>query len=468
MDNERKEKLRVVASKLAKGVSDSLITGLIKVLDEHGAEPTAEDTLPTKENPQKIIYASGHSPGDIVMMTAAVRDLHAMYPGQYITDVRCPAPELWEGNPYITPIKDNDPHARRIQAEYPLIHNSNEGSYHFIHGYREHLAQALGRPITQGAMKGDLHVREEEKGWMSVVEEITGDDRPFWIVDAGYKNDFTCKAWAFENYQAVVDHFKDKIQFVQLGHQSHNHPELRGVINLVGQTDLRQLVRLFYHSVGVLTPVSMPMVLAAAVPFKSFFPKNRACVVISGGREPVQWQMYPYHQFLHTEGTMGCCDHGGCWSSRAVPIGDGDIKDKTNLCVDAVHLPNGQHIARCMYNITVADVIRAIERWYNLNGNAKSRGVFKYDKRPTIHKDYDASARDGGAVPETGGAPDQPKGRPNDKTQDNENDAPQEGAESDKEQKNDDGAKDSTSQKEDVGSVTECCEKEEQDEQSKV
>lgn len=334
---------------------------------------------------RKLILQCPHSPGDITMLTAAIRDLHATYPGEYLTDVESPCNEIFEGNPYITHLDKSDPDVAVCRTHYPLIHDSNEGAYHFIHGYRKHLEEIIGRPIKQGKMKPDLYIRDEEKAWISVVEEATGDNRPFWIIDAGYKNDFTAKAWSFKRYQQVVDAFKDRIQFVQIGHADHKHPRLNGVINLIGQTDSRQLIRLVYHSVGVLTPVSWPMVLAAGVPMKKTPPLNRACVVLSGGREPVQWQMYPNHQFLHTCGTMTCCDNGGCWKSRVVPIGDGDEKDRSNLCLSPVKV-DGQDIASCMARITVDDVVRAIKRYYE-----KPMAALQYDLwigRTTVHRNY--------------------------------------------------------------------------------
>jgi hypothetical protein len=344
---------------------------------------------------KKLILMNPHSPGDIVMMTAAVRDLHKTYPGEYKTDVDSPCPEIWEGNPNITRLDKADPTVVRFKAEYPIINNSNQGSYHFIHGYRKHLEEAIGRPIKQGDMKGEIFIRDEEKGWISAVQEITNDDRPFWIIDAGYKNDFTAKAWDFDRYQAVVDHFKDKIQFVQIGHKDHNHPDLKNCINMVGQTDLRQFIRLMYNAVGVLTPVSLPMTLAAAVPIRPLDKKytasavrgslkNRPCVVISGGREPVQWQMYPHHQFLHTCGALECCDFGGCWKSRVKPLKELADANNKSLCLKPVHLPNGQDIGECMDLITAEDVIRSVERYYT-----PQIGVLRYDDRKTVELKYE-------------------------------------------------------------------------------
>jgi hypothetical protein len=45
---------------------------------------------------RKLILRSSQSPGDILMLTAAVRDLHAAYPGQFQTDVRTSADAIWE------------------------------------------------------------------------------------------------------------------------------------------------------------------------------------------------------------------------------------------------------------------------------------------------------------------------------------------------------------------------------------
>lgn len=342
---------------------------------------------------KKLILVNPHSPGDVVMMTAAIRDLHATYPNEYKTDIDTACREIFEGNPNITRLDPTDTEVVRLDAQYPLIHESNEGSYHFIHGYRKHLEELIGRPIKQGKLKGDIYIREEEKSWIGVIEEITGDKRPYWIIDAGHKQDFTCKAWSFRRYQEVVSYFKDKIQFVQIGHKDHIHPELDGVINMVGQTDLRQLIRLFYWSIGVITPVSLPMTLAAAVPFPYNFPANRACIVIAGGREPVQWQHYPTHQFLHTVGTMPCCQNGGCWRSRTIALGDGDDKDINNKCLNPTRVPlmakgEFQWIPRCMYEITTIDVIRAVERFYN-----PDVGIYKYHPSKTLTFKYDALKR---------------------------------------------------------------------------
>jgi ADP-heptose:LPS heptosyltransferase len=309
---------------------------------------------------KKLLLKCFLSPGDIVMLTAAVRDLHLCYPKQFVTDVRTACPELWENNPYITPLAENDPEVEQIDCHCPLINSSNEAPYHFVHAFIEFLNEHLNLHVKPAVFKGDIHISDREKSWWSQVQELTGEDTPFWIVVGGGKHDYTIKWWDVKRYQTVVNHFWGKVLFVQVGEKGHYHPELENVIDLRGKTDLRQLVRLVYHAQGVLCPVTSLMHLAAAVETKQGRPKNRPCVVVAGGREPSHWEAYPHHQFIHTNGALLCCEQGGCWRSRTAPLGDGDDKDESDsLCVDVV-----RNLPRCMDLITADEVIQRIELYF--------------------------------------------------------------------------------------------------------
>lgn len=333
-----------------------------------------------KSNCKKIILKSFLSPGDIVTLTAAVRDLKKAYGDEYLIDVRTSCGEIWENNPYLTKLSETDEDVRIIDAEYPLIHKSNTSPYHFIHGYRMFLEDELGIKIPATDFKGDIHISDDEKSWISQIEEMGIKDK-FWIINAGGKWDYTAKWWNPESYQRVVDHFKDKITFVQIGEKDHFHFPIKGAIDLIGKTDLRQLIRLIYHSIGVLSPVTAVMHLAAAIETKHSPPQNRAAVIIAGGREPSQWEAYPHHQFLHTNGALDCCDNGGCWKSRCSLVGDGDEKDD-NLCIYPIDHKINYNIndkkinfreAKCLNMITPEKVIKAIETYYD-------GGVLKYNE----------------------------------------------------------------------------------------
>lgn len=336
---------------------------------------TTEDELQDKEtitsiaSPSRIILRNYQSPGDIVMLAYGIKALHEQYTDKYIIGVDTSCNAIFEGNPHICHTLKNDPSARVIQAEYNTIHQSNQRSYAFINSFIYDLQEKLNIRLLPTEWQGAIFIREEEKCWYSTIYEILGKDVPFWIVDAGHKLDFTAKAWEYDRFQQIIDHFPE-ITFVQIGAKEHKHPELTGknLINLVGKTDLRQLIRLVYNAFGVITPVSLPMHLAYAIPpHPRFNRKSRACVVIAGGREPNHWQQGPNQHYLHTCGMLDCCDYGGCWKSRIVPLGDGDSKDK-ELCLHPVKTKSGQIIPKCLDMISVEDVCRIIEKYMNNYG----------------------------------------------------------------------------------------------------
>ena len=305
------------------------------------------------------------------MLTAAVRDLHRCHPGEFATDVRTSCPELWAHNPNLTPLSEDDPEVRIVDCHYPLIHRSNQEPRHFLDGFVEYLNELLGLRIRVTAFKGDIHISDREREWFQEVEALAGRPPRYWLFASGGKFDYTIKWWSHDRYQQVVDHFRGRILFVQVGESHHHHPPIAGAVDLRGATSHRELVRLMYHAEGALSAVSFLMHLAAAVEVKPGMPKNRPCVVIAGGREPPHFTAYPHHQFIHTVGALHCCDDGGCWKSRTRPLGDGDPKDAPGeLCVDPVG-----DLPRCMHMISADEVIRRIELYFEGGALPASAGA---------------------------------------------------------------------------------------------
>ena len=318
--------------------------------------------------PHKLILRCMFPAGAILMLTAAVRDLHMAFPLRYLTDVRTSTPGIWLNNPWITPLRDDDPEVQFIDCDYPLIYRSNFVPYHFMHALIDRLGDRLGAAFGPTHYGGDVHISPQEAEYMSQVEEKIGEDIPFWIIAPGWNSTFTVKHWSAARYQDVINAFKDRVLFVQVGRDGTRHPRLSSVLDLTGQTNLRQLIRLVYRSQGVLCPVNLVMHLSAAVKTTSGH-YGRPSVVVAGGREPPQWEMYPHHQYLHTVGALSCCAEGGCWRARTFATGDGTAYDRPNrLCVNRV-----EQLPRCLHIIRSTDVIRAIERYFD-------GGVVKYLK----------------------------------------------------------------------------------------
>ncbi|MBL9171181.1 MAG: hypothetical protein JNN07_25845 [Verrucomicrobiales bacterium] len=309
---------------------------------------------------RKLILQTELSLGDVVMLTAAVRDLHRCYPNQFLTDVRTTCAEVWENNPHLTPLDPADPDVEVVRCDYPLIQWSNQVPFHFVHGYIDHLNARLGLEVRATEFRGDLHLSARERRERNPLSAWISTRFPYWLVLAGGKHDVTIKWWDSARYQEVVDQLQGKVQFVQLGQAGHHHPKLRGTIDLRGRTSIRDLVRLVYGCQGVLCGVTGLMHLAAAVPTRRLADGLRPCVVVAGGREPSHWEAYPGHEFLHTIGQLPCCAAGGCWRSRTVPLGDGDGRDRrSNRCVDVV-----EGLPHCMHLITAREVVGRVQRFF--------------------------------------------------------------------------------------------------------
>lgn len=296
----------------------------------------------------KIFIKQRQSPGDILMLTAAVRDLKRSHPYLQI-NVQTSCMDLWQNNPYLSREVTAENANRVLDLEYPLIHSSDKLPYHFIHAFRKELQLHLGLKIPQGEFRGDIHLAHCERQQLSAVA-----GKRYWVIDAGYKLDCPLKHWGSENFQKLVEILEGKVQFVQIGEKNphHIHTPLKGVIDLIGKTSTRELIQLIHHADGVVTPISFPMHLAAAVP--TVDGRLRPCVVLAGGREPAHWEAYPGHQFLHTIGMLDCCRRQSCWKSVPFP------QEGKAPCLHPVSLGD-EFVGKCMSLISPERVAELVE-----------------------------------------------------------------------------------------------------------
>jgi len=325
-------------------------------------KPDYKVTLEEAKEMKKMVLVNRLAPGDILVMTNAIRDLHKAFPDKYQTDIRTPCNDIFNNNPYITKLDYNDSlyteldrffqkdssmspekHVAKIDdvlfidMHYPMIHSSGTSGRHFSEGHRGWLETILGIEIPQSFLHPEIYLDQNEKEWVSPVITSAGYDKPYWALNAGSKGDYTLKQYPY--YQEVVNLLKDRVQFVQIGDNAHNHAALDGVIDMRGKTPtLRDLFRVIYHSKGVVTCVSLPMHAAAAL--------KKPCVVVAGAREGTRWELYPSHQFIYVNGCLPCATYDGCWKSKQ--------PDCTNKVGD---------IAKCMTLIKPEDVVRSVERY---------------------------------------------------------------------------------------------------------
>lgn len=258
----------------------------------------------------RYILKNFQCPGDILMLSACVRDIKTWKP-HFEISVRTSCEAIFENNPYLTPLDESDKSVRTLDMHYGIIHQSNQNiNHHFIHGFIIDFNEQTGSSIKLTQFKPDLHLTEEEK------KTPVFPDQPekFIVLNAGGKTDYTTKWWWPEAWEEVVSNCPD-IQFIQIGKPDpkdtgagraiHNTIKGKNVINKINKTTMREVIRLVYQSSGTLSVVTSIMHIAAA------FDKH-ACVV-AGGHEPWWWEKYPSHDYFHSIGQLDCCRLGGCW-----------------------------------------------------------------------------------------------------------------------------------------------------------
>ena len=289
---------------------------------------------------RKILLKQSQSPGDILAMSRGVADLKDSFPDWEI-DVQCPCMAIWENNPRLTPLKETDNGVETFDIDYPEVNNSGWSGIHFTEAFTKSIEDKLQVKIKRTGMRPEIWISELEKTWINQVEVAFGWKGKFWVINAGYKPDNELKNYF--HWQEVVDLFNKEfpeIKLVQVGDPNHIHPKLTGVLDLVGKTDARELIRLIWCAQGTIGPISYQMHLSGA--FK------QPAVIVAGGKEPIRWEMYPNHRYLAVNGCLRCADYDGCW-----------LGGKLENCKDLV---NGK--PKCYEMITPQEIVKAVKDYY--------------------------------------------------------------------------------------------------------
>ncbi len=328
--------------------------------------PALPKTEPAGPPMERLVLTHDRCPGDIVTMTALVRDLALTYPGRYAISVKTPARGVWSHNPYVVP-EPADPKVPRrvIKLSYgDGIRRAGTTCAHFLTAWHTNFEKHTGVRVQLTQPKPDLHLGPEDEPRL-----VEGR---YWVVLSGGKSDFTTKHWVYERHQAVVDGLRRTgIPIVQAGSKDsgHKHPRLTGALDLVGKTTLREFIRLIAQSEGVICTITAAMHIAAAF--------DKPCVVTAGGREEPWWEGYTNaysafgaeasgkvkveHRYLHTVGLLDCCRTRGCWKNKVLAT---ESDSNKSFCKRPMRVEGDQAVPECMAMITVNHVIEAVWSYY--------------------------------------------------------------------------------------------------------
>lgn len=323
---------------------------------------------------RKFVLHFKMAPGDVSMLTGLVRDLKLTYGDRYAVDVRTNFDAIWRHNPYLTAIDHKEKNVQVLKMTYGDARGTRMHGYsrsqrepiHFMTEFYRFFEEQTKIHVPCLYPRPDLHLSDEEKN----NPNISGR---YWIIVAGGKTDMTTKWFSISRLQEVVNRLRKwGLHFVQEGAVKKLcvHPPLDNVLNVVGETSVRDLIVNVYHAEGVICPITFPMHIAGAL--------QRPCVVLAGGREEPHWEAYTDywkafgnkcesvkvpHRYLHTMGLLDCCTNKGCWKQRTFKLNDRSKHDNS-LCKYPVPGGAGQIVPRCLDMISADTIVENVMYYY--------------------------------------------------------------------------------------------------------
>ena len=340
----------------AQGVVDQVVEDLMAYTSEEfnrsltvGSEKGEDKDVA----PEEVIFHNRQAFGDILMMTCAIRDFKASFPKTRV-GVHTTAMHIWDNNPNIDhTFRMGSLSANKATVKIGpgfLTNKSGLWDYHMANSFRMDIQNKMGLKITQGAVRPDIWLTEEEYNRKPVIDI----DKPYWIFIYGGEPGWPSKQ--YHRWQEVINILKDDIQFVQLGVKGHPYPVLDNVINYVGKTEdrdtgIRDLFNIFLHSQGSLGLVSMHMHLSSAF--------NNPCVVLAGGREPASFTQFYGHQYIHNNGALPCVEQRACWACKLE--GCKNLVDPTNTPTQG---HNTKQIPKCVDIIEPEQIAEGVRMYY--------------------------------------------------------------------------------------------------------
>ena len=293
---------------------------------------------------KKVILDFRFAAGDCLVLTNVLRDLQLNYPDEFQVEVMSYYPEIFYGNPNFTKFEDTDQiqcYKKIEQSEATLTRNN------FLHCssiFNMIISDFLfddAYSIPQQSIYPELYLTDLEKS-EKIIDKF-GIEKPFWIVNSSFKQDMPLKSWIPYKWQELIYQLsKRNVNVVQTGSHYDLFEELKYCKSVIGKTEnIRDFISLCYHCEGIITHVSFPVHVAAAL--------DKPCVVICGGREHPWYSCYPNQQVIHTINSISNCF-----------LSNGCFKKERSECINMVGSPA---YPLCMSMISINEVLLNVMKY---------------------------------------------------------------------------------------------------------
>jgi ADP-heptose:LPS heptosyltransferase len=270
-----------------------------------------------KEKKQKkwILYHHRQA-GDILVMTTLVRQIKNLLNNDVLINCNTPVcQEIWNNNPHIDTSILQQEADRFIKIDYKSVIDNPQWQLHHSYGFKIDFERQTGIILPEWDCRPVIELSEFELELAKDFKEKFGGN--FCIISTDTKKSCKVKTWPGQYWNEVIES-KDDILFVQVGEDSNNKAKLKkhkNLIDMTGQTGIRDLFALIYASKGVISYNSFCMHIAAAF--------NKKAVIIAGGREPIWYQQYSNQHIFNTSSMVECGNSGaGCLKTTEAQCGN--------------------------------------------------------------------------------------------------------------------------------------------------
>lgn len=293
-----------------------------------------------------LIRLAHGAPGDTVAASALVRDLAAHRPKYRLFVEGAFAEDLFRYDPRVAVGAPADATVVAVEFRRAMDAARTDRTRRYLAAAHDCYRAQTGDPLPLDDVRPSL--------CLGPAEWVRPDPEPYAVVASGVKSDIPLKQAPPALFAAVVAATADlrwkQVGRTEPGRIKHVQRAIPGAENLLGRTDLRQLVRLVAHARVVLCHTSLPMLLAAAF--------RVPCVVLGGGREDPWYHACDGVTYLHAVGRLGCCLTAGCRAVFPRPAHAGPYPLGT-VCADPVNVGDAW-VGRCMTLFPAADVAAAV------------------------------------------------------------------------------------------------------------
>lgn len=331
---------------------------------------------------KKTLFVIAAPTGDTICFSPFLKDYKDKYPDEelYVKHIIDALAGLFQYNEYVKPYDST--------ISYDKIYE-----YNLYQIDPSELGKKFGEQIIDNSssiqakhyfyLNSLYNFNVERKTLHPIIQANTSDykiesDKPICLINPGANYlGFDTRFWGINNYQKIIDTFKDKINFISIGSNSYNGllnvRSLKNVYkDLINQTSMYETLCLINQADFILTHES-GLYHAGCIPSD----KIRHVIVPAGSRMTyctntwttknviVHWlenenkELYHKHCFKSNENS---CHHIPIFSE--INIGNFLHKEHESHCKMPVFY-NGEILSHCLYDIKPERVISLIENILN-------------------------------------------------------------------------------------------------------